>query len=154
MVTSMTKKRIVVVAVICIFAVGVCLMNVFFMSHTLSFEQVDEVRYKNVPTGLGEDYFFIKDSRFSCFYDGEEFLKSCVPDYDTSKLKPQEYTYLITVDRKAKAVTYSGRKCLMRTYFAFPEEYVANIECEETNDGILRIYRMKKINIDYDYHSS
>lgn len=151
---DMIKKRAIVLSVICVLtAVLIYLLNTFYITHNLKFELIDEAKAECELSGLGEKLFFIKDSGFSPFYDGKEFLANCAPNYDKSKLDTEKYTYLITIGRKVKSIKYSGRKCLMRTYFLFPDEYAADIDCEETDDKILRIYRVKKMNIDYDYHA-
>ena len=141
-------------AIIALVIICVCLINAFFVTHNLKVELIDEIEYSDSARySYGEKYFFIKDESYNGFYDGIAVLKNYLPEYDMSLLDTENFTYMVTVNRKINSVKYNGINCKRRTYFLLPDEYEALIESEETGDGIIRIYRTKKINIDYDYHS-
>lgn len=147
-------KKMCTTAILVLVIIGIYLTNVFFVTHSLKMELIDEIEYSDSARySYGEKYFFIKDESYNSFYDGKAVLKNYLPEYDTSLLDTENFTYMVTVNRKIDSVKYNGRNCKRRTYFLLPDEYEALIESEETGDGIIRIYRTKKINIDYDYHS-
>jgi len=126
----------------------------FLITHTIKTELIEEIKYdKSYSYAYGEKYFFIKDEDYNGFYDGKTVLKHYLSEFDFSLLDTEGYTYFVCVGGKLNSIKYNGRKCKLRTYFAFPDEYEAIIDSEVLDDGVIRIYRMKKINIDYDYHS-
>ena len=144
----MTKKVCIALIVLLVLVFG----NIFVVPHTLKPKLVDEIKCTQKSGNL--KYFFIKDEKYNGFYDGYKRLNWLVPEYDLSELNTDKYTYLVCVNREVKSVSYSGLKCKKRTVLFFPKEYQAEIECgKETTDDIVRLYRIKKINIDYDYHS-
>lgn len=147
-------KKFLKVFLIAFIVAVVWSMNTFLITHNLKLDLINEFEYNgDYKYAYGEKYFFIKDDDYNCFYDGKEILKSYLPEYELSSLDTDDYTYMISVNRKINSVKYNGRNCKLRTYFLLPDEYEAIIESEETDDAVIRIYRMKKINIDYDYHS-
>ncbi len=128
------------------------MLNYFVVDHNVKLNLIDEIDYDSSHShSLGEKYFFVKDEAYLNFYDGIELLKYYLPEYDSSKLNTKKYTYLISVNGKVDSVVYTGRS-FNRRYSAMPDEYRASIQYEETNDGIIRIYQINKMNIDYDYH--
>lgn len=149
----MTKRKIVLLSALVIYIIGVAYcVNAFIITHEIRFELMDEIKCKKIVEGFPEKYFVIKDD-VNAFYDGFECLEKRLPDYDKAKLDTENYTYFVALNRKIESIKYNGSNCKRRTYFAFPDIYSAIIDCEETNDETVRIYRMKKINIDFDYHS-
>ncbi len=147
------KKLLKFIPVLIAVAVAI-FTDLFFLPHTLKTTLIEEIKYDNSCSyAYGEKYFFIKDEDYNGFYDGKAILGYYLPEYDLSGLDTDKYTYFVTVEGKIASVKYNGLNCKRRTVFAIPDEYEAIIESEETADGIIRIYRMKKINIDYDYHS-
>ena len=143
-------KIIIVFTALLIIIIG----NTFLVTHSPQLEFIEEIEYSNSPVdSYNIKYFFIKDEDYNGFYDGLKVLSYFVPEYDLSKLDTNKYTYIVSVNREIESVKYSGLKCKRRTFVFFPDEYQAEIECSENkHDGMLRIYKMKKINIDYDYH--
>lgn len=147
------KKRMIIFSVLFFIAV-IVFADVFLITHTVKTELVREAKYDSrYSYSYGEKYFFIKDEEYNGFYDGRTILENYLPEFDTESLDTEKYTYFVCVGRRLDSIKYNGRSCKRRTCFAFPDEYEAIIEAEETNDSFIRIYRMKRINIDYDYHS-
>lgn len=147
------KQFLKIISVVFIVAV-ILLAHTFLITHTIKTELIEEIKYdKPYSYAYGEKYFFIKDEGYNGFYDGKTVLKHYLSEFDFSLLDTEEYTYFVCVGGKLNSIKYNGRKCKLRTYFAFPDEYEAIIDSEVLDDGVIRIYRMKKINIDYDYHS-
>lgn len=147
-------KKTLKMFVLVLIVIGIYLVNAFVITHELKLKLIDEIEYaESAEHSYGKKYFFVKDEAYNGFYDGKEILKNYLPEYELSLLDTDEYTYMVSVNRKINSVKYNGRNCKLRTYFFLPDEYEAIIDSDEINDGIIRIYRLKKINIDYDYHS-
>lgn len=148
------KTKIILFAVfIMIITVLISTDFIFFYTHNVSFELADEMDNVQISAGnrIYTHYYFIKDSKYSSWYDGEERFKESFPNYDFSKLDTKKYTYLVLFSGNLNSVKYSGKNCKQRT-FIFPYEYTAFVDADKTGDGSVKIYRMKKINIEYDYH--
>lgn len=147
------KKAIKFIPLVFI-AAAIILADVFLVPHSLKTELIGEYEYDSSSSySYGEKYFFIKDDEYNGFYDGGNLLGYYLPEEDLSAIDTDRYTYLVSIERIIKSVEYSGLNCKRRGFFVLPDEYEAMIESDETSDGLIRIYRMKKINIDYDYHS-
>ncbi len=147
----MDKRKIIVIS-LCLLVIVIG--NIFVIPHTLDIELIEEIKYLSLPIdSYNIKYFFLKDEDYPRFYDGNKILNYFLQKDDFSKIDTNKYTYIVSIDREIESVKYSGLKCKRRVFIFFPYEYQASIECgKTTNDGMLRIYRMKKINIDYDYH--
>lgn len=150
----MTKKVIFISVILILLIAGIVLINIFVVTHSVQLELVDEREAVSVSEAIDSNYFFIKDDSYQGFYDGVLRLQEYIPDYDVSALNTQEYTYVVSFNCKIEGITYSGRECKRRTLFVFPDVYTAHVTFNNTSDNVVRIYRMKKINIDYDYHSA
>lgn len=150
----MTKKVTCFCVGVVLLIVGTVLMNTFVVTHTVQLELVDEKEAASVSEAIDSNYFFTKDDSYQGFYDGVLRLQEYIPDYDISALNIQEYTYVVSFNCKIEEITYSGRVCKRRTILGFPDVYTANVTFDKTSDNVIRIYRMKKINIDYDYHGA
>ncbi|MCM1363775.1 MAG: hypothetical protein NC122_01260 [Faecalibacterium sp.] len=147
-------KRVALLIVTIIYIMGIVYsLNVFIITHKIDIEQIDEIKHENMTAAYPDKYFVVKDESFNGFYDGFEYLSRLLPDYDKEKLDTDNYTYFVSLSRKINLIKYNGSNCKARTYLGFPETYSAIIDCDETMDETIRIYRMRKINIDFDYHS-
>ncbi len=150
------KMKKIIIAVLVIFAAFCSVFySVFFAEHELELKLIAEAEYDGeTDYSNGEKYFFIKQEKNLVSYDGEALLEHYLPDYDVTSLDTQEHTYFILLGGKDPKIYYDGMHCNLRKSFFLPEEYIADITYTNTVDGIIRIYETKKINIDYDYHST
>lgn len=144
---------------ICILLTSCLLMifgmfNLFVFNHTLKAELIEEISINDTQISMNSypNCFFIKDSYYNNFYDGEKILKEVVSNYDISTLDTKRYTYVVSMNSQIDSISYSGQKCNKRKCMIFPYEYKAETKLKYLNDGKIRIYRLKKINVDYDYH--
>lgn len=151
--TNKKAKIILLFVFVIIVAIAVLTYFIFFYTHNVSFELADEMDNVQISADnrIYTHYYFIKDSKYSSWYDGEERFKESFPNYDFSKLDTKKYTYLVLFSGNLNSVKYSGKNCKQRTII-FPYEYTAFVDADKTGDGSVKIYRMKKINIEYDYH--
>ena len=146
------KKRIIssVIIFICL-ALGFLIFEI--RDRNLKTELIDEIKIDGLQNTLYTDYFFIRSDEYINFYDGFERLEELIPDYDFEKLYTEQFTYVVSVNGTVNMIKYSGRDCKRRNAIGLPITYTAFLDYEKTNDNIIRIYKIKKIDIDYDYHS-
>lgn len=145
------KNIIIIIIISLIILVG----HIFFVIHSPKLELIEKIEYLNQPIDYNVKYFFVKDEDYNGFYNGVEVFRCFDSEYDSSNFDTKKYTYIVSVNREIESIKYSGLKCKRRKLFFFPDEYQADVVCSENkNDATLRIYRMKKINIDYDYHGT
>lgn len=150
----MIKKLFAVISSLCFVSILVCIMFIFIFNHNLTPKLIKEFNAVQIDSSDESfDYFFIKDDKYNGFYDGINRLKNYLPDFDKTTLDLDRFTYVVAVNGKINQITYSGRKCKRRTVLIFPDIYTAITDYEKTNDNVIRIYQIKKINIDCDYHS-
>lgn len=147
-----SKKLIVLIVVILICSVLLFLMFEF-RERNLKPELIDEIKVYNLDSTSDKDYFFIKSDEYNNFYDGVELLKQLIPDYDVKQLDTEQFTYVVSVNGTITEINYSGKNCKMRNAIGLPVTYTAFLDYKKTNDDTVRIYKIKKVNIDYDYHS-
>lgn len=146
-------KNIKAFIILIFFVVLAGIVIFIFINHNLNFELVDEISVYNLnENNYDTDYFFIKDSDFNGFYDGIGRLKHFVPQFQEQNINTEEFTYIVVINGNLKNISYNFNKCKKRNAIGFPSVYSALIEYEKTDDNVLRIYKIKKINIDYDYH--
>lgn len=146
-------KKLIIPSVIIFVCLALGLLIFEIRDRNLKTELIDEIKIEDFQNALYTDYFFIRSDEYINFYDGFEMLEEIIPDYDFEKLDTEQFTYLVSVNGTVNTIEYSGRNCKMRNAIGLPVTYTAFLDYEKTNDNIIRIYKIKKIDIDYDYHS-
>ncbi|MCH5191335.1 MAG: hypothetical protein J1F23_04145 [Oscillospiraceae bacterium] len=146
-------KKLIIPSVIIFVCLALGLLIFEIRDRNLKTELIDEIKIEDFQNSLYTDYFFIRSDEYINFYDGFEMLEEIIPDYDFEKLDTEQFTYLVSVNGTVNTIEYSGRNCKMRNAIGLPVTYTAFLDYEKTNDNIIRIYKIKKIDIDYDYHS-
>ena len=66
-------------------------------------------------------------------------------DYD-------HYTYIVTIGHELINIEYSRSDMKNRIYGIFPKQYVGHVTLKEDLTDKVYIYRIKKMDIDCDYH--
>ncbi|MDE5974445.1 MAG: hypothetical protein K2G73_07230 [Eubacterium sp.] len=149
----MIKKISSVSVLLLLIIIVACVFYMFVLNHNLTTELIDEIFVSDLDDFENEpQYFFIKDSKYNGFYDGAEKLKYLYPCYEFNKLNLDKFTYVVSINGTIESIVYNGRNCKRRTQLGFPDVYTAIVNYSKTNDNIIRIYKIKKINIDYNYH--
>lgn len=154
----MIKKNIliIIVALFCIFILILSLL-IFKVNiaHTiypsLIQEYTLEQEYCETYGKDGYCYFFVQSDEHYCFNgDGVEELKRYVPQYDVSNLDTDNYNYIVAINCEINSLNYSYKTAYKTTGIGI-DTYVADADLIKTHDNTVRIYKMKKINIDYAF---
>lgn len=145
------SNKLIILSIVILVCSVFGLIMFAFREQSLKPELIDEIN--NLDSISYNDYFFIKSEKYNNFYDGFERLKQLSPDYDTQKLDAEHFTYVVSVNGTITEINYSGKNCKRRNAIGLPKTYTAFLDYEKTNDNTIRIYKIKKVDIDYDYHS-
>ena len=99
----------------------------------------------------GYFYFFVQSDAHYCFNgNGQQELERLAPRFDISQLDVNRYDYVVAVNCRIRSIRYSYGSAY-KTMSVGIDTYVADADLTKTQDDSVRVYRMKKVNIDYDY---
>lgn len=98
----------------------------------------------------GDEYWFsLRDEKYNGFFT-EGYLRNYgveFSDYDY-----ENYTYIVTLGHELKEITYSPKEMKDRVMVIFPKQYIGKVVLDKNDTGKVYIYRVKKMDIDCDYH--
>lgn len=77
-------------------------------------------------------------------------MQRLAPQFDISQLDVNRYDYVVAVNCRIRSIRYSYGSAY-KTMSVGIDTYVADADLTKTQDDSVRVYRMKKVNIDYDY---
>ena len=99
----------------------------------------------------GYCYFFVQSDTHYCFNgNGQQELQRLAPQFDISQLDVNRYDYVVAVNCRIRSIRYSYGSAY-KTMSVGIDTYIADADLTKTQDDSIRVYRMKKVNIDYDY---
>lgn len=99
----------------------------------------------------GYCYFFVQSDAHYCFNgNGQQELERLAPQFEISQLDVNRYDYVVAVNCRIRSICYSYGSAY-KTMSVGIDTYVADADLTKTQDDSVRVYRMKKVNIDYDY---
>ena len=76
------------------------------------------------------------------------------PEYfDNIKLDYDKYTYIVVNDHELKELKYTWKEVNLRKFVIFPDQFVGFATLGKQRTGKTYLYRIKKLNIDCDYHA-
>lgn len=141
---------IIVLLILSVIIIG----RIFFYSqkYTLGFEKVTEI--DRIPDDNGLYWFTLRHEEYNGFYDVEmlENLSSNIDDVDNIDFDYDNYTYVITVGHELKSISYSYSDMKNRKFLFIPKQFVGNVVLDSKETDKLYIYKIKKMDIDCDYH--
>jgi len=93
-------------------------------------------------------WFSVRDEKFQGFHGtGEEMLRGFTgKSFD---LDIENYTYIVTIGHELESLKFS-LSAIKNTFP--PKQFVGIITPKEERADLIYIYRIKKMDIDYDYH--
>ena len=94
-------------------------------------------------------WFSLRDEKYNGFFT-EEYLRNYGVEF--SDFDYENYTYIVTLGHELKRITYSPKEMKNRVMVIFPKQYIGNVVLGKEDTGKVYIYRVKKIDIDCDYH--
>ena len=120
------------------------------------------IKYEYVATFSGNissenslSWFTLRDEKYHGFFDEtrlENLLKTKekLNNYDFNY---EKYTYVITVGHELKQISYSFSQMKNRKLLFMPKQFVGNVELTKEYTDKIYVYRIKKMDIDCDYHN-
>lgn len=154
----MIKKNILII-IVAFFGIFILILSLLIfkanIAHTIYPSLIQECTLKKEFCDMyGNDgycYFFVQSDEHYCFNgDGVEELKRYVPQYDVLKLDTDNYNYVVAINCEINSLNYSYKTAYKTTGIGI-DTYVADADLIKTHDNTVRIYKMKKINIDYAF---
>lgn len=147
------KKRTVFIRIILIALVFV--VGAFVAPHTVKPKLIAtydlEPPFSDTYKDGGYCYFFVQSDTHYCFNgNGQQELQRLAPQFDISQLDVNRYDYVVAVNCRIRSIRYSYGSAY-KTMSVGIDTYIADADLTKTQDDSIRVYRMKKVNIDYDY---
>lgn len=118
----------------------------------LSFEQIEQIP---VSTNSFSDkeliWFTLRDEKYCSFYSSEILLNYGVSP-DKINMDFSKYTYVVTIGHELESINYSFSRMKNRKFLFIPKQFVGIVNLQYECSPNLYIYRIKKMDIDCDYH--
>ena len=141
------KKALFIFIVFSLAFQATALLKTFYFS--LPFESV--AYYKAEGIEKMPIWFSVRDKKYSGFFDEKLLSKHCI-DYRNGELDLDHYTYIVTCGHKLKDIEYSFSETKNRKLLLIPKQFVGRVVLYYEENSYIYIYRVKKIDIDCDYH--
>lgn len=132
---------------------------IYNVNFNLKFEYVGTLSGNSTYTSdnsssLFTSWFTIRDQSYNGFYDeGQlDFMVKSKDDLKNYDFDYDNYTYVVTVGHELKKISYSYSQMKNRKFLFIPKQFVGNVILDKNNTDNIYIYRIKKMDIDYDYH--
>ncbi len=148
----MTKTvKYVLIALSILFFLGLCVF-IHKKDFKLQFEQVEQISVSDDLVNKNElVWFTLRDGKYNGFFS-EEILDDYGVSPDKINMDFSEYTYVITVGHKLENISYSFSQMKNRKFLFIPKQFVGVVNLQYEYSPNLYIYRIKKMDIDCDYH--
>lgn len=145
---------VILVIVLLLILSVIIIGRIFFYNqkHTLDFVKVTEI--DRTPDDNDIYWFTLRNEEYNGFYGIEmlENLSSNIDDVDNINFDYDNYTYVITVGHELKSISYSYSDMKNRKFLFIPKQFVGNVVLDSKATDKLYIYKIKKMDIDCDYH--
>ena len=148
----MTKKIVIIISIVIL----ILLVIVFCIYHLPIYREIkyEVVFEKDAKTDLSDAYlkwFTVRDGKYNGFFD-LEMLESYIGE-EHEKLDVVDYTYIVTVGRQLKSISYSYSQMKNRNSIGLPKQFIGKVVLSEEQTNKIYVYKVKKIDIDCDYHN-
>jgi len=143
-----TKPKAFVLTIIFLLSIISYFIYQFNTYHTIKFELIYEKKlnsnFYNTPNPT--IWYTLKSNSFN------GFDKNSPEYFDDIKLDYNKYTYIVVNDYQLKKLKYTWKEVNLRKMVIFPDLYVGFATLDKQKTGKTYLYRIKKMNIDSDYH--
>ncbi len=151
----MIKKKIIIIVVSLLIILALMLLVFMNRVHTVTpvliKEYTSEQEIYDTYGDNGYCYFFVQSDKHYCFNgDGVDELKIYAPNFDLSSIDTDKYSYIVAINCEINSLTYSRKTAFHITTFGI-DTYISDADLTKTHDSSVRIYKMKKVNIDYNF---
>jgi hypothetical protein len=144
---KLLKFAILFLLVVLLSVSCVALYNVKF---NLPFEPVERIAVDDIPDSELA-WFSLRDEKYSGFFTLEKLTEYGVDASDLN-LDFSHYTYIVTCGHELRSIKYSLSLTKNRRFLFIPKQFVGIIELQYDPSPYVYIYRVKKLDIDCDYH--
>lgn len=144
---KLLKFAILFLLVVLLSVSCVALYNVKF---NLPFEPVERIAVDDIPDSELA-WFSLRDEKYSGFFDIEK-LTEYGADASDLNLDFSHYTYIVTCGHELRSIKYSLSQTKNRRFLFIPKQFVGIVELQYDPSPYVYIYRVKKLDIDCDYH--
>ena len=147
-------KKVIIFTSCVLACILIIVITMILINHNIAYAEV--YTFKKDDLKISEDlpdWFAIRDDDFANdIIDDKSLLSTAGLDsiYDSLDLK--NYTYIVLNGYKLNSLQYSIYNCSIRNSIGFPVEYIGKVSAQTDNEYI-HIYRIKHMNIQYDYHN-
>lgn len=148
----MTKKKLLIIIITFLAATVLISLVLILKTYTVFPSLIEEYSFEETLFEKeGYCYFFVQSDKHYCFNgNGLEELKTYAPKCNVLELDTDNYNYIVAVNCKINSIRYSY-KTAYKTMSLGIDTYIADADLTKTHDNTVRIYKMKNVNIDYDY---
>ena len=125
---------------------------IYKIEFKLTFEQIEQIPIStdsNHKNGLV--WFTLRDEKYNGFFS-TEMLDNYGTTSDELNMDFSNYTYIVTLGHKLENIRYSFSQMKNRKYLFIPKQFVGIVNLQYEYSPNIYIYRIKKMDIDCDYH--
>ncbi|MBE6838148.1 MAG: hypothetical protein E7507_01210 [Ruminococcus sp.] len=141
-------KKVLVFIIPIVIIVALIIGAIFYnKDYNLDYTLVYSETCDNTDDGLY--WFSLRDEKYNGFFT-EEYLDNFGVEFSDYDYK--NYTYIVTFGHELKRITYSPKETKNRVMVVFPKQYIGKVVLDKEDTGKIYIYRVKKMDIDCDYH--
>ena len=145
-------KYIFVPFLVILVAVAIALGSyVVFAERNLAFEPITEKTLDISSVNERVKWFTISDNNFEKLDLSDYAEKAIINQLDSELIDTDNYTYIVTIGHRLKGFSYNYTRCSLRR-FIIPTEYIGRATLESQSTGKVYVYKIRKMNIDRDYH--
>lgn len=147
--TRPVKYVLIVLSVLIFIGLTIFIYKIEFK---LTFEQIEQISIStdsNHKNGLV--WFTLRDEKYNGFFS-EGILVNYGVSPDEINMDFSNYTYVVTVGHKLESIGYSYSQMKNRKFIFVPKQFVGIVNLQYEYSPNLYIYRIKKMDIDCDYH--
>lgn len=145
--------------ILIVFLVLILIGGIMFFKYTIpnyrniNFDEVYQCDIDANTEIFNKTYWFsIRDNSYNGFFDIGYLDKIGVDcsklDFDYSK-----YTYIITIGYELSDISYSYHDMKNRKLIFIPKQFIGKVKLKKEFDNKVYIYKIKKMDIDCDYHN-
>lgn len=123
----------------------------YYHRFNIKFESITSVKVSDsfINNGAWPYWFTIRNNGWYT----TDVLQELIQDSEDIIFDLNHYTYVITCGYKMEKLEYSFSNMKnRRKYIPIPKQYIGEICLNKNYDGMIHFYRIKKIDIDHDYH--
>ena len=146
----MKKSIKVTLAVLSVALLAVLSAAVYNAKFDLPFEPVERIAVKDIPDSEPA-WFSLRDEKYSGFFTLEKLTEYGAESSDLS-LDFSHYTYIVTCGHELRSIKYSLSQTKNRRFLFIPKRFVGIVELQYDPSPYVYIYRVKRLDIDCDYH--